>query len=233
VEAADMDEDGDVDFVVGNLGLNHTYRATAAAPFEVYSYDFDRNGKLDIVMGYYEEDKLYPTRERDYTVKQVPAIGRKFDTFEKYGQATIRDLYGSSLDEALNLKAKTFASTYVENLGNGSFKTIPLPLLAQASSINSILIRDFDQDGMKDLLIAGNLFQTEISTPRNDAGTGLLLKGQGNGNFLPVPVSESGFFAPGDAKDMKMIKVGDREVILVANNNDFLQAIVYAPGSSD
>ena len=131
-----------------------------------------------------------------------------------------------SLERALKLEAKTFASAYLENQ-DGSFEIRPLPNLAQISSVNNILIEDYNGDGKKDLLISGNLYQSEIETPRNDAGYGLLLAGDGDGNFDPVGLSESGFFAPNDAKDMKSIRVGKRNFILVANNQGVLQTIEH------
>lgn len=106
-------------------------------------------------------------------------------------------------------------------------------MLAQVSSINKVLIEDFNGDGNKDLLVSGNLHPAEIETPRNDSGTGLLLTGDGNGNFTPVSIKESGFFTPDDVKDVKTIKVGDKRILLVANNSDYLQAIEHIPSSQD
>lgn len=227
VKADDIDQDGDQDIVVGNLGLNYKYKASMQEPFEVYSYDFDENGSLDIVLSYYEHGESFPVRGKSCSTQQIPSIGEKFKTYAKFGESNLQDVYGAALNTALNLKAKTFASAYIENLGDDGFKIRNLPSLAQASSINSILINDYDGDGHKDLLVSGNLYPAEIETPRNDAGTGLLLKGDGKGNFSPVATNESGFFTPNDVKDMKVIKVGAREVILVANNDDYLQATEY------
>ena len=223
----DMDEDGDEDIVVGNLGLNYKYKASVEEPFEVYSYDFDNNGSLDIVLSYYEHGESFPVRGKSCSTQQIPSLANKFPTYEEFGNSNLGNIYGESLEIALNLKSKTFASAYIENLGDASFKVKPLPSLAQVSSINSILVKDYDLDGNKDLLIVGNLYTSEIETPRNDAGTGLLLKGDGRGQFLPVSVADSGFYAPNDAKDMKFIKVGKEEIVLVANNNDLLQAFEY------
>ena len=224
-----MDNDGDEDYIVGNLGLNYKYKASIHEPFEVYSSDFDNNGSLDIVLSYYEHGEAFPVRGKDCSTQQIPDIGNKFGTYEKFGDSNLGEVYGESLKDALNLQAKTFASAYIENLGNGSFKIIPLPNLAQVSSINNILVKDYNSDGRQDLLVSGNLYSSEIETPRNDAGTGLLLIGDGKGVFSPMSIRESGFFTPLDAKDMTTIKVGNKEVILVGNNSDILQAIEYTP----
>ncbi len=227
VNTEDMDNDGDQDIVVGNLGLNYKYKASATEPFEVHSMDFDENGSVDIVLSYYEHGELYPVRGRSCSSQQIPEISEKFPTFEDFGISNLRDVYGKNLDKALNLKAQTFASLYIENIGDNTFKVKPLPNLAQVSSINDILIRDFDEDGHKDLLLAGNLFTSEIETTRNDAGIGLLLLGDGSGNFAPQSVGQSGFYAPLDVKNMHFLKGVNQELILIANNNDRLQAIGY------
>lgn len=227
VQTSDMDNDGDEDIVVGNLGLNYKYKASVTAPFEVYSYDFDKNGSLDIVLSYYDHGVAFPVRGKSCSTEQIPSLSTKFKSYEEFGGSDLGSIYGKSLSTAYNLKSKTFASAYIENMGNGNYNTQPLPSLAQVSSINSILIKDYDLDGNKDLLISGNLYSSEIETPRNDAGTGLLLKGDGKGGFLPLSIKESGFYAPKDAKQMKVIKVKGKEVILIANNNDKLQAIEW------
>ena len=108
---------------------------------------------------------------------------------------------------------------------NGTFVPHELPNLAQLSAINQILVDDFDKDGHLDALIAGNLYSSEVETPRNDAGIGLFLKGNGKGSFTPVRSLESGFYAPGDVKDMSKITIGKIEYIIVAKNNDTLQFV--------
>jgi len=211
------------------LGLNYKYKATVDSPFEVYSLDFDGNGSLDIVLSYYEHGESYPLRGRSCSMQQVPTLGEEFPTYESFGDADLKAVYGDSLDKALNYKAFTFASAVIENKGNSEMEVHNLPNLAQTSSINNIMIEDFDLDGKKDLLISGNLYPVEIETPRNDAGMGMYLRGDGKGNFEPVPIYKSGFFAPHDAKDMKKIKIGNRNVILVGNNRTYLQAIEQLP----
>jgi hypothetical protein len=130
------------------------------------------------------------------------------------------------LKKALHLQAETFASCYFENTGNGRFEMHPLPNEAQLSSINGLIIEDLDQDGHLDILAAGNLFNVEVVTPRNDAGVGVFLKGDGKGNFFVVPPAISGFFAPGDVKSLSLIHLGNDDKgkgVLVGNNNNRLQ----------
>ena len=227
VTKADMDDDGDDDFIVGNLGLNYKYKASPEHPFQVHSADFDKNGKQDIVLSYFEEGEVYPIRGRSCSVEQIPELDTKFPTFESFGDSDLQDIYGDQLNNALHLSAYTFASYYIENIDGKSFQLHELPKLAQVSSINTILAEDFDKDGHKDLLIAGNLFTSEIETPRNDAGVGLFLKGNGKGDFTPITAAQSGFYAPFDVKDMKVIKTADKSNILVGNNDHYLQLIEF------
>lgn len=227
VQVADIDEDGDEDFIVGNLGMNYSYKATKESPLEIFSHDFDRNGTSDIVLCYTHDGQLFPIVGRGRAVKQVSNLARKFESYEMYSEATLQEIYGESLNNALNLKAYSFSSNYIENMGDNNFRMKPLPSLAQASSITCVLIKDFDDDGHEDLLISGNMYQTEIELPRHDAGNGLLLTGNGKGDFEPVSTTDSGFFTPYDVKDMKLIEVNGKQFVLVGNNNFFLQAVEY------
>ena len=228
VVAADFDHDGDMDLVAGNLGLNNKYKASKKFPFEVYSKDFDNNGTLDIVMAYYNNDTLYPLRGLESSYNQLPFIRQKFPTYRAFGKATLSDVYGTvNLQNALNYKAKNFASSYFENMGDGTFKTRPLCNMAQISSVNSILVEDFNNDGNLDLVIAGNLYGSEAETPRSDASIGLFLRGDGKGNFEPVPTMQSGLFISGEVREINLIhlaKIGARGII-VAKNNEPMQIL--------
>lgn len=229
IEAEDIDNDGDMDLVVGNLGLNYKYKASTNEPFEVHSHDFDNNGSLDIVLSYYEHGEAFPVRGKECSTQQIPTIADDFPTYKEFGESNLKGIYGADLSDAYNLKAHTFASSYVENLGNGEFKLRPLPSLAQVSAINNIIIKDFDNDGHADLLTSGNLFSAEIETPRNDASSGLFLRGDGSGNFLPTSIQSCGFNAPYEARDMKLIEGKNQDLILVANNSERLQVFGVFP----
>lgn len=220
LNTADMDGDGDMDLVAGNLGLNAKYQATETEPFEVYAGDMDKNGSLDIILGYNVKGETFPVRGRQCSSEQVPEILEKFPTYEAFGQASLVDIYGDALNQSLHYKANSMASAYIENLGNGKFKYHNLPNEAQLSTANAILIDDFTGNGHPDLLVAGNLYMAEVETARHDASIGTLLEGNGKGQFKAVPVERSGFFAPGDVKDM--IQLSDHSgipIIVVARNN--------------
>ena len=225
ITAVDIDQDGDQDYVLGNLGLNYKYHASEEEPFEVYAHDFDDNGTTDIVLGYYNEGTCYPVRGRQCSSEQMPMIAEKFKTYEEFGMADIHQVYGEKLAEALHLKATNFASSILINEDGEKFTLKQLPIHAQIAPVNGIIATDLDRNGTVDLLLAGNLFQAEVETGRADAGRGLLLLGNGKGGFEAVSQEESGFFAPMDVKDLKMIYTGPNaaRIILVANNNFGMQ----------
>jgi len=140
----------------------------------------------------------------------------------------LADVYGpDNLKNALNYKARNFATCYFENKGDGSFSVRPLQNMAQISSVNSILADDINNDGNLDLVIAGNNYSSEAETPRNDAGIGLLLSGDGSGNFEPVSSRESGLFINGVVKEIGLIHLGknNNKCILAAKNNSYMQLI--------
>ena len=208
IAEADVNSDGRTDYIVGNLGQNYKYQATPGAPFKLYSKDFDNNGNLDIVLSYYENDTLYPLRGKQCSTQQLPGLKDKFKDYNSFGLATVEDVYGSSLlNDSDVLEAKTFASSILLNRGDG-FELQALPKFAQISAVFGIVYDDFDQDGFMDIVIAGNLYGSEVETPRGDAGHGLFLTGDGKGGFTPVRGYDSGLYIAGDVKKLKAIGLG-------------------------
>jgi enediyne biosynthesis protein E4 len=225
VQAGDLDGDGDLDLVAGNMGLNYKYVPTEKEPLEVYYYDFDNNGKKDLVLTYYHDGRPFPIRDRATAVEQVPALKEKFKTNDHYARSDVQTVYGEkNLEKALHYAVTTFATAWFENDGNGRFIPRPLPVEAQFSSVNDILIGDFDGDGNPDILLAGNLYPVEVETIRADAGYGLLLRGDGKGHFAAIPWAESGFFVPWDVKCLAPIAAGGHATLLVGCNNDTLRS---------
>ena len=206
------------------------YKSSNEEPFEVFYYDFDENGSKDVVLAYYNFGVQYPLRGRSCSSQQVPMIKDKFKSYDLFASADLVDVYEENdLEESLNYQANTFASVYLENTGNGSFRQHALPAEAQFSSVNDILIADYNQDQHLDIVLAGNLYGAEIETARNDAGVGLVLLGDGQGKFQSLTPGESGFFVPADVKDMEIIRGRQGEQILVGSNNDALQ--IFRSGS--
>jgi hypothetical protein len=230
IAGADMDHDGDVDLISGNLGLNSRYTTSAGNPFDVYAGDFDEDGKYDVDLAFYQGKHQYPLRSRSCYLTQHPGFAEQFPTYESFARAEMNDLYPSKvLKSALHVQAKTFASSYFENKGRGEFVKKDLPSEAQLSVINSIVIDDFDGDGNPDILAAGNLFDTEITTPRHDGGAGIWLKGDGHGHFTAVSPAVSGFYADKDVRSLALIHLNHKEkgkAILIGNNNDNLQIFI-------
>ncbi|MEC3907876.1 VCBS repeat-containing protein [Tamlana sp. 2201CG12-4] len=221
INQGDFDGDGDMDYVAGNLGLNYKYKATKEEPFEVFASDFDNNGKLDIVLGYYQNGIQFPVRGRQCSSEQVPDIKKKFKDYESFSTASLVDIYSENLlSNALHYKAITFASSYIENLGHGEFKISPLPNEAQISSVNTITVQDYDGDGNLDMVIAGNLYNAEVETTRNDASIGLWLKGNGKGGFSAVDYQKSGLRINGEVKQLGQLLLGHNRKYLIASMNN-------------
>lgn len=227
VTCQDFDNDGDMDVVTGNLGLNYKYKASEEESFDIYVSDYDNNQSLDIVLGYYNNGEQYPVRGRECSSQQIPAIKVKFTNYESFANADLADIYSTkSLDESIHYQARNFASSYVENLGKGKFKMKNLTNEAQLSSVNSIISKDINGDGNLDLLLSGNLYTSEAETPRNDAGYGLYLVGDGKGNFKTLSNSQSGLFVSGDVKKSSIIKLTEgQEAVIFGKNDDYLQMV--------
>ena len=223
----DIDEDGDPDYIVGNLGLNHKFRASREKPFQVYCDDFDQNGSYDIVLAKYVDKIQVPIRGKECSSQQMPFVSQKFPTFSEFANADLDDIYGDKLNAALKYEANWFASSIFIN-ENGKFRVEKLPVEAQFSTVNGIIISDFDNDRKADMLLGGNMFNTEPETTRADASIGLLLEKESDSSFSPVSVRRSGFSIPFDVKDMQLIHVGKekRKGVLVGSNNDTLRFFI-------
>ncbi|HLG38924.1 MAG TPA: FG-GAP-like repeat-containing protein, partial [Chitinophagaceae bacterium] len=228
--AADMDNDGDMDLVAGNLGLNCEYKVSAEEAMQLFAADLDGNGSIDPVMFYYIKDdkdkkRLYPAISRGMFATQVPAIKKRFLLNKDYAHATVDDIFkGKAKDNLLKLQCNETRSCYFENTGNGKFVKHALPIEAQFAPVNAIICDDLDNDGYKDLLLAGNEYQTEVMTGRYDASYGLFLRGNGKNEFIPVSPVKSGFIIRGDVKDLSVIHLPNgKKFILAAVNNDSLR----------
>ncbi|HMI65489.1 MAG TPA: VCBS repeat-containing protein, partial [Cyclobacteriaceae bacterium] len=219
--AGDFDNDGDMDYIAGNLGLNTRYKGNETEPLCIYARDYDRNGSLDPVMTYYVQGTKYIVHARDELISQISVMRLRFRKYKEYSEATFDESFlKSELDSAYVVCGEWFQTSYIENRGQGNFSIKPLPLDAQFSPVYGMVADDFNQDGHQDVLMVGNLYAAEVNTGRYDASQGLLLQGDGHGNFYPAKAMESGFCADGDAKGMAKLITGDgHELVVVANNS--------------
>ena len=222
IEQADIDADGDLDLIAGNLGLNIKYKATETEPFKVYSYDFDENGTNDIVLSYYQKGKCFPVRGRQCSSQQMPFIKNKFPNYHTFANATVEQVYSEHIDEALMLEAKNFASLYIENK-EGTFATHELPVQAQLSAVQGIVTHDVNNDGHLDLIVAGNFYQREVETTRSDASIGYIMLGNGKGEFETVHPTQAGLRLYQDVRDLKLIKTSAGLKLLGAINGDKME----------
>ncbi|HEY9488130.1 MAG TPA: VCBS repeat-containing protein [Chryseosolibacter sp.] len=220
VAGGDFDNDGDIDYVAGNLGINTRYLGNAHEPCCVYAKDFDKNGSIDPVMTYYLEGKRYITHGRDELISQMAGMRHRFRKYAEYADATFGESFlKSELDSAYVVCSTWFHTSYIENKGKGEFSIESLSLEAQLAPVYGVIADDFDYDGNLDILLSGNSYATEISTGNYDAAVGLYLRGDGRGSFSPVRPVESGFYSDGDAKGLIKVTMADSSDLIVVGNN--------------
>jgi hypothetical protein len=223
IVAGDFRNTGRMDYIVGNMGLNSLYQASDSFPVYMTAKDFDNNGKYAGIPSLFLPDQQglkreFPAQGRDDITRQLFSLKRRFDNFKKYAVATMGDVLSpEQWNGALRLKATMLQSCYLRNEGGGKFTMIPLPVEAQFSMVNGMVADDFDGDGNLDLLINGNDYSTSVGIGQYDAFYGLLLKGDGAGNFKPLPMLESGVCIPGDGKALIRLRGTNNRYIIAAS----------------
>ena len=230
VNAADLNGDGKDDFVLGNIGINNKFHPSPEKPLRVFSSDFDQNSTNDIVLAKEYKGKIVPTRGRECSSEQMPFIAEKFESFESFANASLDEILGEELDRSLAYEAKEFRSGVLLSTTEG-YEFQSFTNMAQISPILSSVIRDFNKDGILDILVAGNMFDAEVETTRHDSGNGLLLRGNSTGGYDALTIMDSGFYAPGNVKSMALLENNANDkvaTIIVGTNNGALSAFSYA-----
>jgi hypothetical protein len=238
--ATDIDNDGDIDLIAGNLGLNCVYQVSPAAPMQLDAADLDGNGSIEPVLFYYikgldGKKHSYPGISRSQFSEQAPFIKKQFLRYQDYSKANYEEIFkGKGGKDILRLNCEETRSCYFENNGNGKFVKHPLPVEAQFAPVNAILCEDIDNDGFKDLLLAGNEYQTEVMTGRYDASYGCFLRGSADKKYISVPPVKTGFILNGDVKDLSMIRLANgMRIVLAAVNNDSLRVFRINPARQE
>ena len=224
----DFDNDGDIDYIAGNLGTNSFYKASEDMPISIRAKDFDNNGSYDAVPSLYLPASLkpnapwfeFPAHTRDDMIKQMIGTRNKFQNYKSYAVATIDSLIpGDRMEGALKLSVNYLKSAYIQNEGNGHFIISELPMQAQVSILNGMAVDDFDGDGNLDVCMNTNDYSTDPNMGRYDALNGLVLKGNGNGSFTPLPILQSGIYINGNGKGLGKLKGADNSSLLIATQN--------------
>ncbi len=206
--------------MAGNLGLNNKFHPSPDHPLKVYMDDFDQSGTNDIVLAKTGTACELPVRGRECSSGQMPFIKDKYPTYKSFAAATLENIYGqAALSKAVHRKATTFASMIFVN-EQGRFSAVPLPMAAQIAPVRSVIVRDLNSDGHPDLLLAGNMYGTEVETSRYDGGMGLLMEGDERHTFTAVPALRSGISIPYDMRHILPINIASKGACFVAVNND-------------
>jgi len=220
MKAEDLDNDGRIDFVMGNRGLNSSIKGNINEPCTIYAKDFDNNGSYDAVLGYYIYGKCYPLYSRDQLIDQVPSMRKKFVRYRDYSGKTLNGIFTEAEKKNMDVyKTNFFASGVLMNEGDNTFRFIPFPEKAQFSTINDMVIDDIDKDGVKDILVCGNSNDPAVMVGVYDATSALLLKGTGRGNFAAVSPAENGLKVRGESRKMVYLKDKGKTTLIFLKND--------------
>ncbi len=222
IKAVDIDNDGDLDLIVGNRGTNSKVAADMNHPCKIYAKDFDGNGSYDAVLGYYIGDKSYPMFSRDQLIDQMPFFRKKYYRYKMYAGKTMDDLFTPEQQKGMEkFSAGCFESGILINEGNGSFYFKPLPEKAQLSTINDFVIDDFNGDGIKDILVCGNSNDADAGTGNYDATAALLLTGDAKVGFNAIIPAASGLSLRGEVR--KIVYLKQTGTLLFLKNSEAAQ----------
>ncbi len=220
MEVADLNNDGQLDVVLGNQGYNSRIQTTQNEPAELYVNDFDKNGMIEQILCTYNEGTSYPVVLRSDLVKQLPALKKDFLKYHDYKGKTINDIFSEErVNRSIRLKANYMANAIAWNEG-GTFRLEELPNLAQLSSVYAIELEDINKDGYTDILLGGNLMGIKPEIGIQNGSYSLLLLNQRDGTFDPLLPNQSGISIEGQIRDFQAITIGNKEYLLVAMNNE-------------
>lgn len=227
VTETDINNDGNKDYLLGNVGKNIKFKVSVDKPLRVYADDFDDNGTNDLVLSYKYNDIFVPARGRECTSLQMPFIAEKIPTFNEFANSSLQDIYGEGLNTAYEREVNQFNSMLLINNGDGTFKKVILPIMAQTMPILDAASIDYNNDGFEDLVIVGNIYNTEVETPRLDNPYGLILVSNTKNGYNVVEPKESGFYLSGNAKSVETVSINGKSFIIVANNNSSIEVFEY------
>lgn len=225
ITETDVNNDGNKDYLVGNIGLNIKFKVNTNSPLRIYADDFDLNGTLDVVLSYKYNDNFVPARGKECSTQQMPFLSKKIQTYHQFANSTVEDLYGEKIYTSYQREANQFKSILLLNDGDGKFRKIELPNMAQTMPILDGDTYDFNKDGFEDIIVVGNIYNTEAETPRLDNAYGLVLISNKKDGYTVLGPNKTGLYINGNAKSVKLIEQTSLNKILaiVATNNAELE----------
>jgi hypothetical protein len=220
IAAADLDRDGDDDYVVGNWGLNSKFKASPERPLTMFVKDFDHNGKSEFIINWYAplDDRAFPFATKEDMLRQIPALGNTIKTYVDYANKTYETLLGEAPPaDAIPYSVTDLGTAIIWNNGD-TLTTEPLPVEAQVSPVFAILAEDLDGDGQTDLWLGGNFYGLKPEVGYNNSSRGVFLKGN-SGSFTYMSPAETGIEVSGEVRDVISFQGPDGIRILIARNN--------------
>jgi len=230
--AADMDNDGDTDLIIGNLGSNTALKASEKEPVSITYGDLYGNGVNEPILCYYNGGKSYPYFSRDELVSQIPSLQKKILHYSDYADAQLSDLFtAEKLAASKTAIICNTNSVYLQNSGNKRFSIQPLPPYAQLSVLNGLVAGDINNDGHMDIIGAGNFYPFRAQMGPMDASMGIVLQGNGKGGFTPLTYEETGLCIQGDVRNIIKINTKQKNsfLIIAVKNNGQVQVLQMQP----
>jgi enediyne biosynthesis protein E4 len=227
LEIADINADGYPDVVAGNHGLNSRFKASESQPVCMYAGDFDQNGSVEQIITCYNGPKSYPMVLKHDLVSVIPALKKKYLKYESYKGQGMEDIFTKDqLQNSIKLSAYRLSSSVLLNNGTGGFRIKSLPAQAQFSPVYGIAVDDFDRDGHADILLGGNFYESKPEVGIYDASYGLMLRGDGKGDFQPIPSSVSGINIRGQIRAIVKLKSSQGELLAFGMNDGGIKILM-------
>lgn len=227
---ADLDNDGDIDYVAGNFGMNSFLQASSEFPISAYAKDFDNNFSLDAIFSHWIAEtkdgpkKEFPLAGRDLLLREMSIMKEKFPNYASYAKTDMTQLFSvEQMKDAYKTTVNYLKSSWIENKGNFNFEVHELPKEAQLSPIFGIVARDLNDDGLVDLMFTGNEFSMSPYLGRQDAFNGLVMLNQGKGKFQHLTIAASGFYTPANGRSFAELMVKGKPSFVVGQNRDFMK----------
>ncbi len=230
ITETDVNNDGNKDYLIGNVGKNIKFKVSPEKPLRIYADDFDSNGTHDVVLSNKYNGIFVPLRGKECSTQQMPFIAEKVPTFSQFANSSLEDIYGDKINTAYQREANQFKSIVLINDGTGKFKKVELPNMVQTMPILDAAVLDYNTDGYEDLVVVGNIYNTEVETPRLDNPFGLILVSNQKNGYHVVGPDKSGLYIKGDAKSIAITDGSDNsKIIHVGVNNGKIETFKFQP----